>query len=213
GIAPAWRSAWDEAGRPAVDASFRSPSVRRQSRAILISLDGSAADVLDDAVRRGIMPSVARLRERGAAATGVLSTLPAKTAPGHAALFTGAWSDRNGIGGNDVAVTLGSVLDAEDGYTSTHLMAEPIWVTAARQGLDASVVSATQSFPFAPFLEERRFGGNYGRGLTLMSAYQGVQIPDRAYTAADLPLRDVGEWRGALPAHDGPPKEIEIALS
>ena len=209
-IASLWLSAWDEAGRPAVDASFRFPYVRRQSRAILISLDGSAADVLDDAVRRGIMPSVARLRERGAAATGVLSTLPAKTAPGHAALFTGAWSDRNGIGGNDVAVTLGSVLDAEDGYTSTHLLAEPIWVTAARQGLDASVVSATQSFPFAPFLEERRFGGNYGHALTLVNGYEGLRAPGRVYTESDLPLRPAGEWLGELPAHDGEVRELGL---
>ena len=212
-IGSLWLSAWDEAGRPPVDASFRVPYVRRQSRAILVSLDGSAADLLDDAVTRGVMPSLARLRQRGATATSSLSTLPAKTAAGHAALFTGAWSDRNGIAGNDVAVPGASVLQSDDGYTSAHLVAEPLWVTAARQGLDASVVSATQTFPFGPFLEERRFGGNYGRGLTLMNAYQGVQIPDRAYTAADLPLRDVGEWRGELPAHDGPPKEIGIALS
>src|SRR5207245_2008680 len=86
-IGSLWLSAWDEAGRPAVDASFRVPYVRRQSRAILVSLDGSAADLLDDAVTRGIMPSLSRLRQRGATATSSLSTLPAKPAPGHAAPF------------------------------------------------------------------------------------------------------------------------------
>jgi len=212
-IGSLWLSAWDDAGRPAVDASFRVPYVRRQSRAILVSLDGSAAGLLDDAVARGIMPSLARLRQRGATATSSLSTLPAKTAPGHAALFTGAWSDRNGITGNDVSVPAESVLASDDGYTSTHLRAEPLWVTAARQGLDASVVSATQTFPFGPFLDERRFGGNYGHGLTLMNAYQGVQVPDHVYTAAELPLREAGEWLGELPAHDGSAKEIEIELA
>lgn len=212
-IGSLWLSAWDEAGRPAVDSSFRIPYVRGQSRAILVSLDGSAAGVLDDAVARGIMPGLARLRQRGATATSSLSALPAKTAAGHAALFTGAWSDRNGIAGNDVSVPGEAVVESDDGYTSTHLAAEPLWVTAARQGLDASVVSATQTFPFSPYLDERRFGGNYGRGLTLMNAYQGVQLPDRVYTASDLPLRDAGEWLGELPAHDGTPKEIEIALA
>jgi predicted AlkP superfamily pyrophosphatase or phosphodiesterase len=212
-IASLWVSAWDEAGRPAFDASFRVPYVRRQSRAILVSLDGSAAGLLDDAVARGIMPSLARLRERGATATSSLSTLPAKTAAGHAALFTGAWSDRNGIAGNDVSVPGASVLESDDGFTSTHLTAEPLWVAAARQGLDASVVSATQTFPFSPYLEERRFGGNYGRGLTLMNAYQGVELPEHVYSAADLPLRDAAPWLGELPAHDGTPKELEIALA
>jgi len=212
GIASLWLSAWAEAGRPALEASFRFPYVRRQSRAILVSLDGSAADVLDDAVTRGIMPNLARLRRRGAAAESSLSTLPAKTAAGHAALFTGAWSDRNGIAGNDVALPEGSVVDVHDGFTSTHLVAEPLWVTAARQGLDASVVSATQTFPFAPFLEERRFGGNFGRGLTLMNGYQGVHVPGRVYTASDLPLRAAGEWLGDLPAHEGEAKELELAV-
>src|SRR5439155_14614452 len=119
-IGSLWLSAWDEAGRPALDASFRIPYVRRQSRAILVSLDGSAAGVLDDAVARGIMPSLAGLRRRGATATSALSTLPAKTAAGHAALFTGAWSDRNGITGNDVSGPGKSVLESDDGYTSTH---------------------------------------------------------------------------------------------
>lgn len=212
-IASLWLSAWDDAGRPAVDASFRVPYVRRQSRAILVSLDGSAAGLLDDAVARGVMPSLARLRQRGASATSSLSTLPAKTAAGHAALFTGAWSDRNGIAGNDVSVPGESVLASDDGYTSTHLLAEPLWVTAARQGLDASVVSATQTFPFSPFLEERRFGGNYGHGLTLMNAYQGVQLPDHVYTAAELARREAGEWLGELPAHDGTAQEIEFEVA
>ncbi len=212
-IASLWLSAWGEAGGPALDGAFRVPYVRRQSRAILVSLDGSAAGLLDDAVARGIMPGLARLRQRGATATASLSSLPAKTAAGHAALFTGAWSDRNGIAGNDVAVPGESVLASDDGYTSTHLRAEPLWITAARQGLDASVVSATQTFPFGPFLEERRFGGNYGHGLTLMNAYQGVQLPDHVYGAADLSPREAGEWLGELPAHDGPVKEIEIELA
>jgi predicted AlkP superfamily pyrophosphatase or phosphodiesterase len=212
-IGSLWMSAWDDAGRPALDASFRFPYVRRQSRAILVSLDGSAADVLDDAVARGIMPSLARLRQRGASAKSSLSTLPAKTAAGHAALFTGAWTDRNGIAGNDVALPGASVLDTNDGYTSTHLVAEPLWVTAARQGLDASVVSATQTWPFGAFLDERRFGGNFGRSLTLMNGYQALQADGRVYTASDLPRRGAGDWLGDLPAHDGEVKELEIAVA
>jgi predicted AlkP superfamily phosphohydrolase/phosphomutase len=211
-IGSLWLSAWDAAGRPALDASFRVPYVRRQSRAILVSLDGSSADVLDDAVARGVMPNLAALRRRGATARGTITSLPAKTAAGHAALFTGTWSDRNGIAGNQVAVPGSSVLEHDDGYTSTHLVAEPIWVTAARQGLDAAVVSATQTFPFGPFLDERRFGGNFGRGLTLLNGFQPLELGSRVYTASDLPRGNAGEWLGELPAHSGEVKELEIAL-
>jgi hypothetical protein len=158
------------------------------------------------------MPTLARLRQRGATARGSISAMPAKTAAGHAALFTGAWSDRNGIAGNQVSVPGASILARDDGYTSTHLAAEPLWVTAARQGLDASVVSATQTFPFGPFLDERRFGGNFGRGLTLLNGYQPLALPHRVYTAADLPLREPGEWLGELPAHEGAIRELEITI-
>ena len=45
-----WLSAWEEAGRPTLDASFRLPYVRRQTRLIVASLDGAAAPVV---ARRG----------------------------------------------------------------------------------------------------------------------------------------------------------------
>lgn len=207
-----WFQAWEEAGRPEIDPSFRIPYVRKASRAVLISLDGSPSPLIDDAVSRGIMPHLARLRARGAVARGSLTSLPSKTASGHAALFTGAWSDANGITGNDVPVAGASILEANNGYSSTPLRAEPIWVAAARQGLRVTVVSAPQVYPFGPYLQERRFGGDYGRSLTLFDGYQNADAEDRVYTARDLPLRDVGIWLAPLPAHDGDVREIEIEL-
>ena len=38
-----WLSAWEEAGRPALDESYRVPYVRHGARAILLSLDAAAA--------------------------------------------------------------------------------------------------------------------------------------------------------------------------
>ena len=60
-----WLAAWEEAGRPALDARFRLPYVRGQARAVLLSLDGAGAEVIDDAVARGLMPRLAALRTRG----------------------------------------------------------------------------------------------------------------------------------------------------
>ena len=202
-----WLAAWEEAGRPALDPRFRLPYVRGQSRAVLLSLDGAGAEVIDDAVTRGLMPRLAALRARGAFARGSISALPTKTAPGHAALFTGAWGDRNGIVGNEVPVPGGSVLEVQTGYGSTPLTAEPIWYAAARQDLAAIVVSGTQVHPFSTYTEDRRFRGYTGRRLTLFDGYQNVDAEDGVITEATLSWKPAGETLTPLPAHEGEARE------
>jgi predicted AlkP superfamily phosphohydrolase/phosphomutase len=206
-----WFSAWIDAGRPALPA-FRFSRVRKSVRGVLLSIDGASAPVIDDAVARGVMPQLARLRARGSTARGSISSIPSKTAPGHAALFTGTWSAENGIEGNDLPVPGGSVLERISGYTSEPLKAEPVWVTVARQGLDASVASGTQLFPFTPYLEGKRFGGNYGRHLTLMDGYRDRGASDAAYRAADLRLHPAEGWT-ALPAHAGEAREFALSVT
>ena len=197
-----WLTAWEEAGRPEPDATFRMRFVRGKSRAVLASLDGLGAAIVEDAIARGVMPRLAALKARGASARGTTSALPTKTAPGHAALYTGAWSDRNGISGNQVPVAGGSILDTESGFSATALAAEPIWYAAARQDLDAVVVSATNVFPFSVYTEDRRFRGFAGRRLTLFDGYQGVEAGDDVVAAPP-------EWAppanlvSALPEHRG----------
>lgn len=207
-----WLSAWDDAGRPALDASFRFPYVRKGAKAILVSLDGSSAPLLDDAVRRGVMPRLARVRQAGAVGRS-LTALPCKTAAGHAALFTGAWSDVNGISGNTMPVAGGPIDSLQDGFDSGGLLAEPLWITAARQGLNVAVVSAPQAHPFAPFLEGRRFGGNFGWNLTLMDAYQGRdRSGDAVYGARDLGRRPASGWKAPLPPHHGQVREVALSV-
>jgi predicted AlkP superfamily pyrophosphatase or phosphodiesterase len=204
-----WLSAWEEAGRPALDESYRVPYVRHGARAILMSLDAAAAPLLDDAVARGVMPNLADLRRRGATARGSLTTMPSKTAPGHAALYTGAWSDRNGITGNEVVLPGAAITDGVSGYSSLRLKAEPIWAAAARQDLDVTVVSATHVYPFSTYLADHRFPGYYGRHLTMFDGYQNLEARDRVYGASDLHPATV-EWLGPLPEHDGETRVLAI---
>jgi predicted AlkP superfamily phosphohydrolase/phosphomutase len=208
-----WYSAWEEAGRPAVDSSFRFPYVRRQSRLILASLDGAGAALIEDAVARGLMPNLARLAARGASARGVVTTLPAKTPVAHATLFTGAWPDRHGITGSKLPRSAGSVLETTDGYRSDGLHAEPFWVTAARHGLDATTVAVTQTWPFAPYVEERRFGANYGRHLILIDGYHGAGAEEAVFTARDLGLRPASGWKGTPAAPGSPVRELELRVA
>lgn len=206
-----WLQAWIEAGRPELDWSYRVPRVRGNTRVLFMTLDGASPQILGDGLRRGLMPHLARLRERGAMARGTVAPMPVKTAAAHAALFTGAWSDVNGIAGNSLPHPGGSILEADPGFPSQHLRAEPIWVTAARQGLPATVVTATQVYPFDPYLAEKRFGGNYGRNLTLMDGFQGQQggegvLKAQALESAALPA--------ALPPHEGDAvKAVTLSLA
>lgn len=196
GVGSLWLSAWEEAGRPPLDASFRFPYLRRRSRAMLVSLDGSSAPVFDEAVARGLMPNLARLRRAGSTARGSVACLPVKTAAAHATLFTGAWPDRHGITGNWLALPEASVLASASGYLSDSLRAEPIWVTAARQGLEVTTLNATQTYPFTPYLEEKRFGANLGRSLTLIEGYNALPLEDTVLTARELSLRPAEGWSG-----------------
>jgi hypothetical protein len=207
-----WESAWEDAGRPKLDPTFRFPYVRRQAKAILVSLDGAPASLVEEAVGRGLMPSLAALRKRGSVGR-AQTTSPSKTALGHAALWTGAWPDVNGIAGNVIPLPSASITESNTGYTSTHLEAEPIWVTAARQGLEVTVVSAPQVYPFAPFLQERRFGGSFGRGLTLLDGYQNLRAEERVLTAKDLGPRPAAGWLGTFPAHEGELLEVELSVA
>ena len=188
-----WREAWAEAGRPAMPA-FHFAYVRKKPKVVLVSLDGSAAWVVEDAVKRGVMPRLAALRAGGAVGRAV-SGWPPKTAVGHASLYTGAWSDVHGIVGNDVPVPGGSVLDFNSGYNSLHLKAEPIWVAAARQGLQVSVAAATQVYPFAPFPRSAASAATSAGTLVLFDGYQSFDASDEVYGAAELRCgRPVRGW-------------------
>jgi predicted AlkP superfamily pyrophosphatase or phosphodiesterase len=208
-----WLSAWEAAGRPALDPAFRMPYVRGQARAVLVSLDGAGAEIVEDGIARGLMPRLRALRARGAAARGAMSALPTKTAPGHAALFTGAWGDRSGIVGNAVPVPGGSVLEGENGYSATPLTAEPIWFAAARQDLDAVVVTGTQVHPFGVYFDERRFRGWAGRRLTLFDGYQNVDAHDAVLTEAEVVWRPAGPTFSPLPAHHGEAREATLEVA
>jgi predicted AlkP superfamily phosphohydrolase/phosphomutase len=212
-LASLWWSAWQQAGAPELPLDYRVPYVRHQSKLVLVSLDGASAPWVDDAVARGLMPRLFQIRASGATARGALTTLPCKTAAAHAALFTGAWSPTNGIGGNHMPLPGGSIMESVSGYASSPLLAEPLWVTAARQGLDTAVVSATQIFPFAPYLEERRFGADFGRRLVMLDGYQPTVSTDGVVSSAERPLFPVAHPPIGCPPHVGEVKGLELEVA
>ena len=164
-VAGLWLSAWEDAGRPALDASYRVPFVRGESRLVTAVLEGATAGIVEEGIARGLMPELAALR-RGAA----LARLEGK---GTASLQEELWTGRGPASPSEEA--------------AAGLSAEPLWVTAAREGLTAVVVGVPLAFPFEPFLKGRRFGGNFDRGLVLLApdpAVAGRSLSNRPTVAA-----------------------------
>jgi len=185
---------------------------RPSHRLILVSLDGASAAVMDDAVARGVMPHLARLRARGSTARGAVSSLPATTAAGHAALFTGTYASGDGISGNEVPAPGGTVLDSVSGFTTVPLTAEPIWSAAARQGLRATVLSAPQVYPFKPSQDETSCERAVDSRLLLLDGYENRDLPEALLTAGDIHLTPAVGWQGPLPPHRGEARGFRLSV-
>ena len=127
---------------------------------ILMSWDGMRWDYLD----RSPFPGLTRMQTEGLRAEKLIAGWPSSTFPGHVTLATGAWADTHGIVDNEF-------LDRKRGryaYSSdaSWLAAEPLWITAQRQGIRAAtyfwVGSETdwhgvhQHYRIAPFDAERQ---------------------------------------------------------
>lgn len=97
---------------------------------VWISMDGTRADYLD----RAPLPFFQRLMKEGAYSRKFHPVFPSITFPSHCAEATGVSAGRHGITGNGFydSGTQASYHFPDD---STLLQAEPIWLTAKRQGV------------------------------------------------------------------------------
>jgi predicted AlkP superfamily pyrophosphatase or phosphodiesterase len=125
---------------------------------IVMSWDGMRYDYPD----RAAFPGLTRMQQEGVRAERLVAGWPSSTFPGHVTLATGAWAATHGIVDNEF-------LDRQRGryaYSSdaSWLNAEPLWITAERQGVHAAtyfwVGSETdwrgqrQKYRIAPFNAE-----------------------------------------------------------
>jgi predicted AlkP superfamily pyrophosphatase or phosphodiesterase len=182
-------------------------------RAVVVSLDGAAAEVIGRALAAGWMPNLARIKGRGAWPQHSRTNFPSKTAAGHAALWTGAMSDVNGIAGNKVLslpLHARTILELDDGFSSDALLAEPIWVTAARAGKRALVLQGTHVTPIATYEPGGRFGGPFAGSLTLLDGYAGVLAKDGVHQDASA-WRPAQGWNEPIPGASPLEQRLQVA--
>ncbi len=183
-------------------------------RAMLLSWDGTVSAFVNDLLRQGKLPSLARLIEGGAFADAVMTVFPSKTAPGHASLWTGAPARITGISGNGVPRTPRSqftILEATSGFSSAALRAEPLWMTAARSGRRSIVVQATQGWPFEPYTAGGPFGPGQPTRLVLFEGYAGIAGPEGVVTARESAPRPAEGWTN-LPQSAASPREFAFTV-
>jgi len=102
-------------------------------RVVVVSIDGMRWDYPGRAGAGAFL----RLAAEGASCEALVPPFPSSTFPSHASLATGVFADRHGIVNNEF-------LDRERGpfrreSDASWLLAEPIWVTAERQGVRTAV--------------------------------------------------------------------------
>lgn len=108
---------------------------------VWISLDGVRADYLD----RAPLPFFERLGREGAVSRRLRPVFPPITFPSHASQATGVSVERHGITGNDFYDT-GARREFRYPGDASLLQAEPIWQTAARQGVRVAVLDWPLSY-------------------------------------------------------------------
>lgn len=182
-------------------------------RAVVVSFDGGGERLIERMLASGIMPNLARLRREGVMADYSRTNFPSKTAAGHAALWTGAFGITNGITSNKVPPMPWAdhtITEARDGFSSEALIAEPIFVTAARAGKRALVLQATHEAPFSTYGPTGRFGTGLTGSLGLMDGYSGV----RGHEGVDkdpAAFHPAEGWAG-LPASVRPAQEATLRI-
>jgi predicted AlkP superfamily pyrophosphatase or phosphodiesterase len=113
--------------------AFAAPTMGPAGTVVLISIDGMRWDY---PARAGAV-TLARLATDGASSLALLPPFPSSTFPAHASLATGVFPDRHGIVNNEFFDRQRGVYRRQD--DATWLLAEPLWVTAERQGVRTAV--------------------------------------------------------------------------
>ncbi len=195
-------------------------------RAILISFDALAERRAIETVDSVAIPNFRGFFTGAACAAYALPAFPSVTAPGHASLWTGAYGNVNGIAANwQPRLPRGdhTLLEGGSGFAADALLAEPLWISAARSGRVIVAHHVTQA-PGAPgypakdgtpdaqllAARERAAAALARPNVHVLNGYNRSAAPDILITENVATPRPAVGWRGLgrLGARTLPPLEI-----
>lgn len=163
---------------------------------ILLSFDGVRADYLD----RAGLAALQRIATQGARAEALRPVFPALTFPSHVSLATGAPVDRHGIVANRFFDDVRGEFDYDN--DASWILAEPLWVTAERQGVRSAaffwVGSETDWNGVGASYRRTPFNGRLGEDEKVDQIVAWLDLPE-----AERPRLIVSWWHGADRAGHG----------
>jgi predicted AlkP superfamily phosphohydrolase/phosphomutase len=171
-------------------------------KAIVLAWDGTVPTYVQELLREGKLPNLAKLIAGGAFADDVVAGFPSKTAPGFASLMTGAPPRITGISGNRVPRAPRdqyTILESLPGFSGAPLKAEPIWAAAQRAGKKA-IVSHIPSFAEEKSEKVVRFAG-----------YELIAGRDGIVTRRALQPQGPSGWTDPPPS-DAPALEFSFTI-
>jgi predicted AlkP superfamily phosphohydrolase/phosphomutase len=173
------------------------------AKAIVFAWDGTVSTFVDELVRQGKLPNLAKLIAGGAFADDVTAGFPSKTAPGFASLMTGAPPRVTGISGNRVPREPRAdytILDSIAGFSAAPLLADPLWAAAQRAGKNV-VISHIPAFAAENAENTVRF-----YGYNMIAGRDGIITPRLSKP------EPATSWN-KLPASDAPALEISFGVA
>jgi predicted AlkP superfamily phosphohydrolase/phosphomutase len=179
------------------------PILRAQTapKAIVMGWDGAVASFVREMLSEGKLPNMAKLIAGGAFADDVISVYPPKTAPGFAAIWSGAPPRQTGISGNRqprAPAHQHTILENNLSFLSSPLRAEPIWATALRAGRKAVLAHVP-------------FGRELSAGAVKLLGYDGYGGRDGVVNRRAVTLQVATSWKN-LPLSAKPPLEIQFSI-
>jgi hypothetical protein len=108
------------------------------SRAILVSIDALEEARIRETLPAEVVPNLLAVFDGAACASHAIPAFPSLTASSHSALWTGAFGDVSGVTANTqlrLPKDAHDLLDLTTGFSHEVQRAEPIWITAAREGV------------------------------------------------------------------------------
>ncbi len=107
---------------------------------VLISLDAARTDIINSLIQAGELPTLYSLASAGIQAEYAQTIDPSLTAAAHNSISSGSYPTHTGIPSNSFHVTGDDFYWYRTGFEQQMDNAEPVWVTASRNGLTTASV-------------------------------------------------------------------------
>jgi hypothetical protein len=182
-----------------------------ERRAILVSFDSFSERRALETLEPVNVPEILALFRESTCADYAIPHFPSVTASGHAAIWTGAFGDVNGVAANtqsQLPRDRFTIMQVTSGYSHRALRAEPIWISAG--GAELRVVAhhptqaphapgypASDGAPGAELLDARTRAeaALAAPNVHVVNGYNITIANDTVITERVAPPRRLGQWR------------------